>query len=198
MLLDISPEIEDSIIREIYIKEIADTFKISEQSLRGNIRTYNTQAPPVKEQRQTTYKYEEERKLLKFLLKNTSLIKRAAEALDPYYFMNDNLRKIYAFLIAQQDEEIIDNPALLIDRINQDDSIMIEEMSLLFFDEDFLDNIDDLIRQVKLRKLKQDLEELNKKYTSDTENSDYLEKKYFIKKEITKLSKNVVRKTIYL
>jgi replicative DNA helicase len=136
------------------------------------------------------------------LLKNPNLIKKVAETLNSCYFINESLKKIYSFVISNENEEIIGNPALLIERLNQgqaeEDEIMLGELTQLFFDEDFLDNVDELVRQVKLRKLDQELNELNENIAQEPDNSELLEKKYFIKKEITKLAKNVVRKTLYL
>ena len=199
MLLDISPEIEDHIIRELYIKDVADTFQVSEINLRKNVKKNNIYLEPENNRKSISYKYEEERKLLKFLLKNTNLIKKVASELEIDYFINDSLKKIYSYLIDTKNEDYLSNPAMMLERLelahNGENEAITEDLSVLFFDEDFLDGVDDLIRQVKLRKLKEDLKIVNDEIAKDTENSLLLERKFFIKKEIVKLSKNVVRKT---
>jgi hypothetical protein len=73
----------------------------------------------------------------------------------------------------------------------------IEELTLLFFDDDFLDNIDDLVRQVKLRKLQIDLSEINYHISNQPNNNELMERKLFIQREIRNLSKNIVKKTMY-
>ncbi len=195
LLLDISPEIEDPIVRELFIKDISDAFQISEINLRKKIQKQFQKNEPPKEQKPLTYKFEEEKKLLKLMLKEINLIKKVAETLDESYFINDNLRFIYNFIINSDLTELSDNPALILEKIDNDD--LKSELSQLFFDEEFFDEIDDLIRQVKLRKLQEDLKEINEKLSKDIENSEYYEKKFFVKKEISKLSKTVVRKTIF-
>ena len=202
LLLDISPEIEDPIVRELFIKEISDSFQISEINLRKNIKSNTIPVKLVNDTKAVSYKFEEEKKLLKLLLRNPDMIKKVAENLNDSYFINESLKKIYSFLIQFEDINIINNPALLLEKFcesqSEDCHNIIEELSCLFFDEDFLDNIDDLIRQVKVRKLAEDLKDINDKISNDAENSELLEKKYFIKKELSKLSKNIVRKTMFL
>ncbi|MCK9329009.1 MAG: DNA primase [Candidatus Cloacimonetes bacterium] len=195
LLLDVSPEIEDPIVRELFIKDISEAFQISEINLRKKIQKQYKKNESQTEQLPLSYKYEEERKLLKLMLKDTYLIKKVAEDLNESYFINDNLRYIYNFIVNISPNELSDNPALILEKIENDE--LKSELSQLFFEEEFFDEIDDLIRQVKLRKLQEELKEINEKLSKDIENSEYYEKKFFIKKEISKLSKSVVRKTIF-
>ena len=202
MLLDISPEIEDHIAREIFIQDISDTFHINEQNLRKNINTQQYSSLPVTQKQIVSYKFEEEKKLLKLILKNPFLIKKVANELDLDYFINEDLKNIYSFLIDEENIDFLESPALLLERLNEkqveENQRMTEELTKLFFDDDFLDNVDDLIRQVKLRKYEGELKELNESIANDAENAELIEKKFFVKKEIVKLSKNVVRKTMFV
>lgn len=195
LLLDISPEIEDPIVRELFIKDISEAFQISEVNLRKKIQKSFIKETPQNEVKSTSYKYEEEKKLLKMLLKEPNLIKKVAENLDKSYFINENLRSIYIYLLDCSIEDLTSNPALILERFENEE--LKQDLSLLFFDEEFFDDIDDLVRQVKLRKLQLDLKEINDCIAKDCENSDFFEKKFFIKKEILKLAKSVVRKTIF-
>ena len=194
MLMDITPEIEDHIARELYIQDVSDTFNITEQHLRTSVSTNQFQNRNVTNNNIISYKFEEERKMLKFMLKNSDMIKRIAQELDPSYFINNELRYMYNFLKDEQNEDLINNPPLLIEQLEQNHA---EELTKLFFDEDYLDNIDELIRQLKLRKYEYDLRVLNDKIAHGNHSAENLEKKYFLKKEIEKLSKNVVRKIMY-
>ena len=199
MLLDLSPDIEDHIVRELYLKEIGDTFQVSEINLRNSVKkTFQAQETET-DRKIVSYKFEEERKLLKKLLKHPNLIKKVAEELEIDYFINENLKKIYTYLINEENEEYLSSPAILLERLAMAQSgeyeAITEDLTVLFFDEDFFDSVDGLVRQVKLRKLKEDLKTLNDEIAKDANNSLLLERKYFIKKEIVKLSKNVVRKT---
>jgi len=203
MLLDISPEIEDHIARELFIKDISETYQVSEQNLRKNIQTTHINVSPLKKEKPlVSYKYEEEKKLLKFLLKNPSLIDRASNDLGAHYFINEDLKNIFIFLTENENKEYLNSPAMLIERLNEKllegDVRMSEELTKLFFDDDFLDNLDDLIRQVKLRKYENELKIINDLLSKDSQNAELIEKKYFVKRELVKLARKVVRNITFL
>ncbi|MCL2064826.1 MAG: DNA primase [Candidatus Cloacimonetes bacterium] len=202
MLIDISPEIEDHILRELFIQDVSETFQISEKNLRSSINIQNFSQNNVTQKQLISYKFEEERKLLKLLLKFPDFIKKVADELEIDYFINEDLKKIYEFIINIENKDFLNNPALLMERLNesqtQNDHKMSDELTMLFFDDDFLDNIDDLIRQVKLRKYEEELKFLNENIANGNDSLEFFEKKFFLKKEIEKLSKNIVRKTLYV
>jgi len=206
MLLDFSNDIADEIIRELYITDIAETFKLSEYSLRKNINTQRAITRTFGEQRRNSKKFDEERRLLIQLLKDPQQIAKVSQILDSDSFLNDDHRLIFNFLVGLQDIEDISQPALLIEkyktytvgdgsaRPEPDDTTDI--FSLLLFEEGLDEEIDSLVTQVRLRKLESDLLGINHLYAENPDRTELLEEKAYIKKEISKISKNIVRKTI--
>jgi len=198
-LIDVSLDIEDAISRELFLKEISETFTISEINQHKYSRVKSIQKQNNDAKKSDSYKYEEEKKLIKYMLNYPEMSERIAEKIDTTFFINDDLKKIFEHLISLNKNEIIDNPAILIERLNNAENMtldIINELTHLFFEEDFLDNIDDLIRQVKLRKYTADLIYLNKSITEQPNNNILLENKLAVKEEISKLSKKVVRNTM--
>ena len=207
VLLDIVPEIDDAINREIFMKEIANTFRISEHNIKEALldnspKPYSSNELNIFNSQLHGYRYEDEKKLIMILLKNPFLIKKIKQSLEPQCFFNLDLRNIYIFFSQPENDAILNNPALLIHKIenmqSEEGGPMLNVLTTLYFNDDFLDNIDELIRVLKWKKLEIDREQLNEEIAKNGENFDLLEKKFFNTEEINKKNeKKVVRKMLY-
>jgi len=215
MLLDYSVDIIDDIAKDLFIKEISDTFKVSEINLRKGINTQRAFSHSYIHQNQQVKKHEEEKNLLTLLLRDPTQIPIVAKTLDASNFLYPQYLLIYTFLLSIDNPDDITQPAFLIEKyktfcdsripldIDTFDASLIdalhtssETLSLIIFDDEVIDEIDDLITQVHLRKLENDLRLINQKYAQNPDQTELLEEKDYIKKEILKISKNIVRKTI--
>jgi len=190
LLLDITPQIEDQIVKELFIKEIAEVFQVTENSLKKNIKEGTYYSQPEEKPQKTPMQCNEERWLLKLLLKNPENIHSVTEHLEITDFQNESYQKIYSYLINLSSFSTLDNPPILLEKFNEtlpeNKKNIYEDFHELFFDEEFYDTIDDLVGQVKLRKLKLELKELNYIFSLDTNKTEIFEKKEEIKRKINK------------
>jgi DNA primase len=197
-LLEISRDITDPVQQDLFIKDISESFNVQESSLRQKAARrphYEKQdSAPVKKEIKRKRHIEEE-KLLQCVLKNKELLKKVASALDCDYFINEDSKKIFKFLTENQDLNYIDNSAVMLNQF--EDEELRNEISTLLFAEEYQFDIDDLIKQIKLRKYQEDIKRINEEISNNPDEAELFERKLFLKKEIQALSNTVVHKTLF-
>ena len=192
LLVEVLNEMEDPISRELFVKEIADIFTISEQSIYSKIRIRSFQVQNTK-QTISIPKYEEERDLLKIILNEKSYYKKVAKEIESDYFLSKIYRNLYE-KISEHIENITQISGLL--EITEDEiekntiaEILMEDIPNISYEE--------IIKAIKLRKYRKDLQAINEQIVNNSQNKELFMKKAELKKKIISLGKQVVRKTLY-
>jgi len=195
VLFDILNEMEDEVAKELLIQDISETFGISEHAVKSKIRRKRKR---IKKQTEPTEvprneQFTEERDIILILIHNSSLYKKVAQEIDLSYFFTEKYREIYK-LLSEQIEDMENIPALISKIDREDIRNLLTELSIT----DPPDHsIDDLIIALKTRKLHTELQAINEKILNDPTNMELFTRKNELKKEILKINKKVVRKTLY-
>nr|MDA3813836.1 hypothetical protein [Candidatus Cloacimonadota bacterium] len=122
-----------------------------------------------------------------------SLYKKVAQEIDLSYFLTEKYREIYK-IISEHIEEMSNFPALISKIEKEDIRNMLIELSM---SDTPVQTIDEAIIALQTRKFHTDLKTINTEILNDPTNMDLFAKKSDIKKEILKINKKVVRKTLY-
>ncbi len=191
-LIEIINEFEDAIARDLFIKEISDKFGVHESSIFSKIRK-NTNRQNANVVQETIDRFEAERNLLILLINRKIEYKNVAQKIDSSYYFSNIYRSIFEFL--NKNNEYMGNMSNLIDEIK--DEMVQNKLSELIISE--IPNLDSdkVLSQLQYRKLNQQLVEINKKIKmGKSSKADFAEKQK-IKKELMKINKKVVSKTLY-
>ena len=192
LLFDVLNEMTEEISQELFAKEIAETFKISEHSILSRRRKKYFQKVK-KEEKTEISRFQEERDLLKIILNEKSYYKKVAEQLNSDYFLSGIYEKIFK-QIAEHIENI-NQVAGLLDLI--EDEITRNTFSELLMEDVPKVDIEEVIKTVKLRKYQDELKKINKKILEGKNFKELSQKKNKLKKKILGINKKVVRKTLY-
>jgi len=137
--------------------------------------------------------FTEERNILLLIINNQSLYKKVAQEIDLSYFLTEKYRKIYKIMSEQIED--MDNIPALISKIEEEDiRNLLTELSM---SDPPAQTIDDAIIAQKTRKFHLELKVINNQIINDPTNMELFAKKSELKKEILKINKKVVRKTLY-
>ena len=191
-LLELAEEIEDEIARELFIKDIAAEFRLSESALFSKLK-------PRKKKKTTTAeevrleKYPEERNLLKLILNDGTLYKKVASEIKSDYFFSKSYKEIYE-KISENEKNLRNISGLINEMENEETKSIFAEMLL---EEIPNMNFDEIINSVKLRKYNSDLENINEQIRNNADNSELYKAKKELKKKILSLNKKVVNRTLY-
>ncbi len=192
-ILDSVRALRDPVRRELLARDIADAFGISSGAVFSKLR--RTSAPAEEPQKlytvPTLESNSEERHLLILALKDPESFNLLAESLTPDYFVNRSYRELFKYLAANASPEAVEQPAQLLDNIeNKDLRDLLADF--LFAD---LQNMrfEDALTQVRLRKIQRDLRELDRRILAEPGNLSLLEQKRKLAKTYRGLSKKVVR-----
>ncbi|MBN2461184.1 MAG: DNA primase [Candidatus Cloacimonetes bacterium] len=192
LLVEIINEIGDEIGRELFVKEVAEVFRISERALFSRIKIpYVTGRNKPAESK--LHKFREERELLKHVLNNREYFKKVAKELNPDYFLFKIYKDIYEILI-KYPEKINQAGAMLEYATEETTRNLLAELLIEDVHEyDFMQ----ALQAVKLRKYQKDLQVVTEQLRSDPSNKELLDNKNELKRLILTLDKKVVRKTLY-
>ncbi len=196
-LIEITHQMNDPVQKELYFKEISENFKISETSIRekASQKKHFYEKPETKTTSTTEKLNYEEEKLLQSMLKSKENIKKIASAINLDYFINDKMKRIFKILTENEVSNYLENSAELLNYFEEED--LSNEISSLLLANEYEFDIDDLIRQIKLRKYQEDIKKINEEIIKNPDNAELFEQKIFLKKEIQSLSKSVVNKTLF-
>jgi len=195
VLFDILNEIEDEVAQELLIQDISETFDLSSYAISSKIRKKRRSF-----KKETKYTepskiehFTEERAIILLIINNELLYKKVAQEIDLSYFLTGKYRKIYK-IISEHIEDMGNIPALISKIDEEDIRNMLTELSM---SDSPAQTIDDAIIALKTRKLHYDLKIINEEILKDPKNMDLFTKKNALKKEILKINKKVVRRTLY-
>lgn len=194
-LIDIARDIEEGIQRQLFIQHISEVFQISEYEIMRK-------AIPQKENRTTTVMAArdhvhdiEEKNLLTILLEDESVLKKVGETITKDYFFNNTCKILYILLTEKELTKYIGNAAELIE--NVEDKAVRELVSELIIGEKRDLDIEAIMKSIQLRKYQYDLRQINDLLKQDYDNIELYEEKVLLKKKISSLTKQVVRKTLF-
>jgi len=191
-LIRIAQESDDVLFRELFLKEVAETFGISENSLYSRIKP--KQGKHIRQHESVELeKNVEERNLLELILSDVSCYKIVAAELDSSYFFSHVYRQIYE-LISENFDETLQVSGLL-DKV-KDESVHNILSELLIHDSEDV-QIVSTIRFIKERKIRDDLKTINNRIKEEPGNRELLEQKKNLNKQVMSLTNNRVRKTLY-
>ncbi len=195
VLFDILNEIEDEVAQELLIQDITETFGLSGHAVSSKIRKKRR---TFKKEQETTEvpkmeQFTEERDIILLIINNQSLYKKVAQEIDSSYFLTEKYRKIYK-IMSEQIEDMDNIPALISKIMEEDIRNLLTELSM---SDPPAQTIDDAIIALKTRKFHLKLKAINDEIINDPTNRELFVKKSELKKEILKINKKVVRKTLY-
>ncbi len=195
VLFDILNEIEDEVAQELLIQDIAETFGLSGHAVSSKIRkkrrTFKKE-PEITEVEKRE-QFPEERNIILLIINNQLLYKKVAQEIDSSYFLTGKYRKIYK-IMSEQIEDMDNIPALISKITEEDIRNLLTELSM---SDTPIQTIDDAIIALRTRKYHLELKAINDKIINDPTNMELFAKKSELKKEILKINKKVVRKTLY-
>ncbi len=198
MILDALRHLADPIQRELFLRQVSENFGITQNALLSSLRRGRSRAhveavkvasPQLQTQRP------QERMALCLALKDEESYNLLAQELSSDYFSNRHYKRIFEYLQSRLSSQPDFNPAALLDN-NEDSELRDSLAELLFEDLQQLD-LKSLIKDLHLRKLQRDLEEIDKAINSDPANLELLKEKEKLSREYRKATKRVVNKVLF-
>lgn len=192
-VLDAVRALKDPVKRELFAREIAESFGISSRAIFSKLR--RTTASPAEGEKlysaPSLEEHSEERLLLILALKDPESFNILAESLSPDYFNNRLYRELYKFLAANADADSIAEPAKLLDNIENKD---LRDLLADFFFSDLPEmSFAAVLNQVTLRKLQREMLELDRRIQASPEDFRLLEEKKKLSQAYRRLTRKVVR-----
>jgi DNA primase len=188
-------EMQDQISMELLIKDISETFKISQNAITSKLRK-GRKKEEIQVEKIDFSGFPEERNLLKLILDGYVNIKNVAEEVNSDYFLNKIYKSIFK-IISKNIEEVGQVSAMT--------EFFEDEIERNVFGEIFIEDsqeipYEEIIKCIKKRKFETDLKNINDKIRVDSKNTDLYRQKDRILKEISKfktISNKKVRKAFY-
>lgn len=191
LLLESVGKISDLIDQEMMVKAIGEEFGINENSLRAS----------VSQQKQVDYRpksntgfalseHHEEKELFQFMFNNVEEIKNICEIINLDYFFDVLYKKMFIALTDNEEFLKLSSNSQIIDFF-KDESLKNIAVELILLGEPGRDILH-IIKDMKLRKLKNDLNVVNKLIQTQGFTTELLEKKQNIKNEILRLNTAIV------
>ncbi|MDZ4183244.1 MAG: hypothetical protein U1B83_10265, partial [Candidatus Cloacimonadaceae bacterium] len=115
-----------------------------------------------------------------------------AHELSADYFNNRLYRDVYKHLVTNVSENAIDDPATILDDIENKE---IRDILAEFLFEDLqMMRFEDALNQVKIRKIQRDLEDINRKIMSKPSDLELLKQKELLTSRYRRMTPKVVHK----
>lgn len=191
LLLESVAKVSDIIDREMLVKDIGEVFGINESSLKSKIsQQKRANVRPGSKNEFTLSQHQEEKELLQFMILYPEEIKIICEILNSDYFFDDNYKKMFNTLTKNEDTLKLVAHSQIIDFF-KDESLKNMAAELILLGEPQREILH-IIKDVKLRKLKNDLMVVNKRIQSEGFTTELLEIKKNIKHEILRLDTAIV------
>jgi len=197
-ILDALRQLHDPIQRELFIKEVSEQFGISQNALlsglnRGRSR-YQEETQSV-ETGGTISQDSQEKMVLQLALKDKESYNLLAHELSADYFNNRLYKRIFEFLQKRLQAQAGFDPAALLD--NTENTDIRDSLAELLFEDLQQVKLDQLIKDLKLRKLKRDIDDLDKAINSDPANLELLKEKEKLFRQYRNTTKRVVNKVLF-
>jgi len=189
-LTDAIRQVRDPIQRDLLIKETSETFHISEGSLRQKISLSGASSAQGSLQQEESDANPEERFLLALALKDKNHYITLAQKLSSDYFFNKDYKQIYRYLTEQDRTGELDEPARLLDQI--ENNALREQLADLLFEDLTEMSFEDALQQVIVRKLQFDLEQMDKRIMAEPKNLELFKQKAVLLQQLRQITKNKV------
>ncbi len=191
LVLESVGKINDLIDREMMIKSVSEEFAINENSVRASV----SQKKQVTNRPKSAIGFDlqlhtEEKELFQFMLNNPEEIKNICEIVNSDYFFDGNYKKMFNTLTENEDFLNLFTHSQIIDFF-KDESLKNIAVELILLGDPQRDILH-IIKDMKLRKLKNDLNVVNKQIQSEGFTAELLERKQNIKNEILRLNTAIV------
>ncbi len=189
-IIDSVRQVRDPIQKEFLLKDVAEIFKVSEKALKQKLSLLSRRqtAQSVPDMRIT--ENPEERILLILALRDKNNYFKLAQEINPDYFYKQEYKQIFKYLTSENRAEDLDEPARLLDRI--EDASLRENLADLLFEDLAGCGFDGTLQQVKLRKLESDIEKLAEKIKEEPDNMLLFKQKEELVNQLKQISKKVV------
>ena len=191
-LIEILNDMNDEISVELFIREISETFRISEHAINSRIRKQRIKTKKV-ETGKTVISFGEERDLLCKILDDKLSYKKVAQEIDLTYFFTDVYKNI--FDVISMHISSIEQISNLIDKV-EDENLKKIITELMMADAPEA-SMDDIINNLKLRKYQYELKNINERISQDPKDMELFSQKKELKQKMLLLDKKIVKKTLY-
>ena len=191
-LIEILNDMDDEISIELFIREISETFRISENAINSRIRKQRRKTGKM-ETGTTVTNFGDERDLLCKILDDKLSYKKVAQEIDLTYFFTDVYRNIFDVISMHLNG--IEQISNLVDKV-EDENLKKVITELMMADPSEA-SVDDIISNLKLRKYQNKLKNINERISQDPKDMELFSQKKELKKMILSLDKKIVRKTLY-
>jgi len=198
LILDALRLLWDPIQKELFLRDVSESFGISQNALlaslkRSSARQTNPAQSPQDDQ--IPQKSPHEKMILQAALKDRESYNLLARELTADYFSSRLYKRIFEYLQKRLQLSSGFDPAALLDD-TENAEIRDSLAELLFEDLQQLD-LKAQIKDLKLRKLKRDLDDLDKAINEDPTNLELLKEKEILFREYRKTTKRVVNKVLF-
>jgi DNA primase len=190
LLTDAIRQVKDAIQREFLLKDVAEAFGVSEGAVKQKI---SQASRPAQEQSQPESDAEaqiEERQLLILALKDRNCYNSLAHELTSDYFFNQEYKQIYRYLTAQDRSADLDEPARLLDQM--ENPALREQLADLLFEDLPGMSFEDALLQVTIRHIQHDIDLLDRKMKAEPSNLELFKQKAVLIQQLKSLSTNTV------
>ncbi len=197
-ILDALRHLADPIQKELFLKQVSQSFGVTQNALLSKLKLSTGRAVPASSPQAAQADLSvdpQERMLLWAGLKDRESYNLLANQLTADYFNSRLYRSLYIFLQKRLQNQDGFDPAALLDDI--DDNEIKECLAELLFEDLHEASLTGLIKDLKLRKLKRDLDGLDKAINDDPENLNLFKEKDKLSREYRRLTKRVVNKVLY-
>ncbi len=195
-LLQVFNSISDEIAKDLLVKEISDSFKVKESSIRKSLSGKNRQRKSSEHEvrNESVTKFTEEKYVLIATI-NENLYEHLLEEVDESYFFVEKYRKIFDFINVNYNDIMgINEPSAILNLT--EDPELLSTLSELIYEESPIAPIDKFIIEMKLRKLKEDFDVVSNKITQDPDNQSLYTEKEYLRTQIRLLGSQVISKTL--
>ncbi len=193
-ILDAVRNIKDGIIRRDWVKNIAEAFRVNENSLLSKLKLSTPQAVGGS-QRYTLQEYIEERYIIILALKDKTSYNVFAERLTEDYFFDGEYRQIFKYLCEKDRSCEIAEPAQLLAEIEHKTELKQRIADLLFAELPDM-RFEDTLNQVIVRKLEHDIGKLDNKI-KETHDPALLKQKQSLMRQYRQMTKAVITTPLY-
>lgn len=194
-LMDAVRAVKDAVARELLVKDVSEAFGVSESALNSKLRRAaptqqketSEEATPVK-----TPEYTEEKLLLSLALKDPEAYNLLASELDEDYFFSKLYRNVYRFVVKNVHAEDISEPSVILENI--DNHEIKECLAELLFEDLQSMRFEDALKQVRIRKLQHQMDELDRMIAREPQSLELLKQKESLSQMYRTMTKRVVKR----
>ncbi|MDP8220071.1 MAG: DNA primase [Candidatus Stygibacter frigidus] len=192
-LIDVARDIAGDIDRSLFLKGVSETFEVSYPAIISRSKNkiifqdYNVTLDYL-----NSNKYPEERLLLKLMMEDKELVEKIGEDIDASWFFEAEYREIFEVLIEHNGK---------LNQVSSYQMVVSPEvwarMSEIMLMKTPQVEIEKIVRDVKLRKYRQDLAAMDKIIQAKGQQSELFEKYEELKKKVRELDPRGAQKLLY-